>query len=282
MSHNFSKKIKKNSKCRHYCLTFFKQPNIELPEKVRYAIYGEEICPITNNKHWQSYIELKIPMRFAAIKKLYSDNTIHIESRIGTRDQAREYCKKDNKFTEFGKWIKGQGHRTDLDLIVEKLKNGTKLSEIMITHPKTYCQYRNGLKDIESAITGKQIPKFRKVEVVLITGPTGCGKTKYAMEKSTYKIQGSHLKWWQDYDGDKVICIDEYNNNIPIDEMLALLDGYKLRLNIKGTHTYANWDKVFITTNLTLSELHGNAKNAHKKALMRRITKVINFWDEEV
>lgn len=271
------------SKVRHYCVTFFHEPEQKtLPEGVRYAIYGKEICPTTGRTHWQSYIELTKPMRMAAIKKLYDDNTMHIELRRGTRDEARDYCKKDNNFIEVGDWISGQGARTDLKGLVAKMKDGTKLSEIMVDEPQLYCQYRNGLKDIAAEITKAAIPAFRNVEVELITGPTGCGKTRNAMEHATYKIQGTQLQWWQDYDGDKVICIDEYDNNLPITEMLSLLDGYKLRLNIKGSHTYAAWDKVYITTNLRIHELHSNAKPAHRDALFRRITKIVDLWDEEV
>ena len=100
------------------------------------------------------------------------------------------------------------------------------------------------------------------------------------MEEAEYRIQGTQLSWWQDYDGEKCICIDEYNNDVPIGEMLNLLDGYQLRLNVKGSHTYANWTKVYITTNLKLDELHANAKQAHRDALFRRITTIIDTWED--
>lgn len=271
-----------DKKIRNWCATFFQQPHWDDDESFRYAIFGEEICPKTKKTHWQSYIEFDKPVRMSYVKKIFNDKTIHLEPKMGTREEARDYCKKNNKFTEYGKWTKGQGHRSDLDNIIDEMKKGKKLTEIMIEHPKTYCQYRNGLKDISAEIINTGIPAFRKVETILLCGPTGCGKTRLAMESATYKIQGSQLSWWQDYNGDKVICIDEYNNDMPITDILALLDGYKLRLNIKGSHTYAAWDKVYITTNLKIDEIHTNAKEAHRNALFRRITKIINFWDDVV
>lgn len=245
-------------------------------------ICGEEICPNTGKLHWQTYMEFNTPVRIAAIKKMFNDNTIHVEKRMGTRDQAKEYCMKDNKYAEYGKWIKGQGHRTDLETVAEDLISGRPLKEIMMENPTVYCRYRNGLKDIAAEATKVLAAEWREVEVILLSGPTGCGKTREAMKEATYKIQGSQLQWWQDYDRDNVICIDEYNNNLQIDELLALLDGYKLRLNCKGSHTYAMWDKVYITTNLRPEELHANAKPAHRAALFRRITTVKNKWYEEV
>ncbi len=263
---------------RHFCLTFFKIPRIELPNKVRYAIYGEEKCPETETTHWQSYVELFKPARFATIKKMYTDDTIHIEVRKGTREQARNYCKKDEKWAEHGVWIEGQGSRTDLAPIMAELASGSTIGDIMLEHPEVYCRYRNGLKDVAAEYAKRASESWREVEVILHTGPTGIGKTRHAMTEATYKIQGSQLKWWQDYQGEKVICIDEYNNNVPIDELLALLDGYTLRLDVKGSNTYAQWTKVLITTNLRKEEIHPQAKDAHRAALFRRITSFVNAW----
>lgn len=270
------------SKSRHYCITFFTKPKIKLPDKVRYAIYGLEECPTTGRQHWQSYVEFKSPQRFAAVKKMYDDDTLHIEPRQGTRDQAREYCMKDGHYEEHGEWISGQGCRTDLTAVVDRLKSGVSIKDIMLEEPELYCRYRNGLRDIAATITERNIPAWRNLEVVVYSGPTDKGKTRQAMAEATYKIEGVKLDWWQDYSGDKVICIDEYDNDLRITELLNILDGYKLRLNVKGSHTYANWDKVIITTNLTKDELHAKAKPAHRAALFRRITHWIDMWDEEV
>lgn len=264
---------------RHYCLTFFTEPSTKEPEGVRYAIYGKETCPTTGKTHWQSYIELFKPARLAAIKKMYNDKKLHAEARRGTRDEARTYCMKENDYSEHGKWIKGQGHRSDLESIVSDLTDGKKkLSELMVEQPALYCQYRNGLKDIAASVTKTNTKEFRHLEVTLITGPTGCGKTRKAMETAEYRIQGTQLQWWQDYDQEDCICIDEYSNDVKITELLNLLDGYQLRLNVKGTHSYANWTKVFITTNLKVDEIHREARPAHRAALFRRITNIIDLW----
>lgn len=271
---------------RHYCVTFWKEPELIDDSKVRYAIHGKEIAPTTGTVHWQSYIEFYKPQTVTALKKMYNDKTLHAGVRNkGTREQARDYCKKDGNWIQHGCWIKGQGHRTDLDKIVNKMKAGTKLNEIILTETETYCRFRNGLKDVNAELVKNRTKEFRKLEVVLITGPTGCGKTRSAVESSTdyYKIEGSNLDWFQDYNEEKTLIIDEYNNDIAITKLLGLLDGYQLRLNVKGSHTYAAWDKVFITTNLKIDELHANAKEEHRNALFRRITSIINHYrDNEV
>lgn len=255
-------------KVRNYCLTFFKEPTVLLPEGVRYAIYGRELAPTTGTEHWQSYVELAAPQRPSWIKSVYSDETIHIEVRKGTRQQAIDYCKKDQNFTEHGSLPRG----------ITDLKKVTNIEEIIETEPELYCRYRNGIRDIVALNQKKSIPDWRNLEVILLTGPTGCGKTRLAMQEATYKIQGYNLKWWQGYNLDTCICIDEFNNDVDITEMLALLDGYKLTLAVKGGHTYAAWTKVFITTNLRPNEIYWDKKEEHRRAFFRRVT-VQSFWD---
>lgn len=268
-----------STKSRSYCLTVWEKPDLKkLPEGIRYVIYGEEICPKTGKVHWQTYAETFNSQRISFYKKIYG-KSVHLERRNGTREEAREYCKKDNKYVELGKWISGQGHRSDLDEIAAALIDGsTDIYKVMEEAPSLYCRYRNGLKDIAAIGTKKKTKKFRKVEVIVLSGPTGCGKTRKAMEQCEYKTEGRNLKWWQDYCGEESILIDEYNNDVGITELLNILDGYQLRLNVKGSHTYANWNKVYITTNLNKGELHTNAKDAHRDALFRRITKWIDLW----
>lgn len=266
-------------KSRSYCLTIWEEPPAELPGGVRYAIYGKEICPETKKTHWQSYVEMFGSQRLSFIKKIYG-RTVHAEVRKGTRNEAKTYCQKDGEYVELGKWISGQGHRSDLEEVGTKLIAGDMtLKEVMEETPTLYCKYRNGLKDLASAGVKKKTKAFRKVEVIVLSGPTGCGKTRQAMEEDPYKITGSNLNWWQDYDGEGTLLIDDYNNDVGITTMLNLLDGYQLRLNVKGSHTYANWTKVYITTNLKKDELHPNAKPAHREALFRRINKIENLWN---
>lgn len=269
-----------NKKIRHWCFTSFKMDQNWDIEGYRYLIVGKETCPESGRLHWQGYIELNGPQRMSYIKKIFNDNTIHLEIRKGTREQARDYCKKDGNYQEYGNWIKGQGARTDLSEVVEILKE-KKLSDFMLEDPETYCRYRNGLKDIAGELAKRKSKEFRKLEVTLITGPTNANKTRLANEKTTFKIEGDNLDWWCGYDGDESILIDEYDNQIKITKLLNLLDGYSLRLPIKGGQTYAAWNKVYITTNLKLSELHANAKPAHRHALKRRIHTIINLWDND-
>lgn len=270
---------------RSYCITFWSEPKPVDDTKIRYAIYGKEICPDTKKVHWQSYVEFNTSLRMAAVKKLYNDETCHIEKRMGTREQARDYCAKDKDFTEHGKWIKGQGHRSDLDDIVDRMLEGELISNIKLEegNRQTYCKYNRGLESIQATITKKLTKPRRQVEVEIITGPPRIGKTEKAMTENpdAFKIVGRGLDWFCGYEQEKTLVIDEYNNDAPITYMLNLLDSWQLRLPVKGSHTWANWTKVVITTNLTLKDLHANARAVHREALFGRVTKITNLWPTE-
>jgi hypothetical protein len=249
-----------------------------------YCVVGEEVGE-SGTPHLQGY------MKFAkkkSLKKIGDELTKllgkrpHIEPCRGGPKKAIEYCMKDGKVTEWGEKPK-QGKRSDIEHAAEMIRSGARMIEVADEHPGTFVRYSRGLEKLKALHDKESAEDWRDVEVTLLTGPTGCGKTRKAMEakcedgRSPYKIQGSDLKWWDGYEGESVIVIDEYANNLKIDALLGLLDGYKKRLEIKGGTTWARWTKVFITTNLFV--LHEQAKDAHREALERRISKTISYWE---
>ena len=49
------------------------------------------------------YMEFDEKVTVRQIKRILHDPSAHVEQRYGTAKEAIEYCKKDNKFMEFGK-----------------------------------------------------------------------------------------------------------------------------------------------------------------------------------
>ncbi len=178
---------------------------------------------------------------------------------------------KDGQYHTMGEFIT-QGQRLDLEQMKKMIDEGGNLQQVADANMQIFCQYNRGINQYIQMQEKKQRKSFRAVEVIHLFGATGSGKTRLAMEDGDpYKISASQLKWWDGYDGEETIVIDEYDNNVSITTLLGILDGYQLRLPIKGGFTYANWKKVYITSNY--EELHINAKRLHKKALERRITR---------
>ncbi len=198
----------------------------------------------------------------------------HIEKMNGTVAQNMEYCRKEGNFTFHGT-PKSRGERSDLEMIKKMLDEDVTMLEIAQDQFGDYLRYHQGMSKYRQLVQKQKSAEFREVEVVVHTGSTGTGKTRKAMESASFMIQADQLDWWDGYEGEKTICIDEYANQVNITRLLNLLDGYQLRLPVKGGFTYARWTKIYITTNLP--ELHENAKYQHREALARRITNTVDF-----
>lgn len=139
---------------RCWCWTTFKTP-VDLTQVTdskhhRYTVYQLERCPDTGRIHAQGYSEFMRTMRMNLMKKLFQDQSIHLEPRQGTNVQARDYCMKEESRIEgpFEHGVfeeKRQGKRVDLvsakKKIIEKRKladlyQDDELTEIMAKYPR--------------------------------------------------------------------------------------------------------------------------------------------------
>jgi len=273
------------TRSRNWCFTDFKNIDFKTiysnnTDVIRYICVGKEVCPKTKKEHNQGWVQFTTPRRMNGVKRILASKSIHLEPCYGTEFDNDKYCTKDGKYWQDGKFIT-QGHRTDLEQIKNNIDNGASLHDIANDNFDLFLRYRQGFKSYKQMVDKKKRSLFRKVKVKVISGPTGCGKTRKAMKDplNTYKIEGNSLEWFDGYDSESILVIDEYNNNVKITKLLNILDGYQLRLPIKGGFTYANWTKVVITTNLHREELHAQAKPEHINALNRRIRKWKSLYD---
>lgn len=271
---------------KNWCLTDFEILDwLEIWTKkegiIRYVAWGEETCPKTKRKHYQVWLQLNNKKTLGGVKRLVGSDKIHLEACQGNEYDNDVYCKKDGKHWSRGEFIT-QGQRTDLEGIKGMIDEGGSMKDVADDNFEAYCKYNRAFEKYEQMVIQSKTKKFRHVEVTVIKGPTGCGKTRMAVESSPdnyYKIQGDELQWFDGYKQEETLVIDEYDNQINLTRLLGILDGYQLRLPIKGGFTYANWTKVFITTNL--EEMHINAKKEHQEALKRRITSVVSYFKEK-
>lgn len=254
--------------------------------KAAYIIIGKE-TGAEGTRHLQGYIKLSGRLRLKKCSEVLKEalgKGCWTAAAKGTPTHNVQYCSKDGDYVEWGLKPE-QGKRMDLEAAYEDARSDIPMVEVADMHRSTFIRYHKGIKAVRELHDEAMADHWRDVRVVVHSGPTGCGKTRTAMEwieedRAPYKIQGRYLKWWDRYEAHKKIVIDEYSNNVSIDEMLALLDGYKLRLPIKGGFTYARWTEVHITTNLKWEEWHDQAKPEHRAALKRRISEWRSYWEE--
>lgn len=120
----------------------------ELTDAMRYIVWQVEECPTTKKMHIQGYVEFKKSMRITGVKKELDDPTVHLERRMGSREQARDYCMKEKTRVQ-GPWelglfkAGGQGRRNDLARVVDLIKEEATLDEIMNVTPVEVCFFIN-------------------------------------------------------------------------------------------------------------------------------------------
>lgn len=281
---------------RRACFTSFQDipgnwpQRTEWPDTVTYAVWQIEKAPGTGRLHVQGYVEFSKALGMQAIKDAIGDNTAHIEEAKGTSTENKKYCSKsdsriDGPF-EFGKQ-REQGKRSDLAAVYEDVKAGKTLVEVMDNNPVAYIKFSRGIKDARFLIQQKAAFKRRDVVVTVIWGQTGTGKTRSVLDEHgdenvfilNKQSSGSQI-WWDGYDGQNVLLIDEFYGWIPYDSLLRLLDIYNTSLPVKGSFTHAGWTRVYITSNKHPRDWYKNVAEKEGRigeipaALERRMHKI--------
>jgi len=277
-------------KNRNYCFTVFKDKLVDgkitskgFEQKIKYLVFQEEKAPSTDRLHYQGYLELNTPMRMNAVKQLFTTPSVHLEKRQGSREQAIAYCKKGVTRIagpwEWGDVDNSQGHRTDLDEVANLIKQNKNLNDIVQQCPVAYIKYNRGIREAMNILNKDN--KDRDIVTTVLWGPTGCGKTRKAMEGNRDDIFKIDLIgdtfWFDGYEGQKTLVIDEFYGQCKPSLLLKLLDRYPLRVPIKGSSVQAKWTKVYITSNRKPEDWYPTISDEVQKAVLRRLTKIVKM-----
>jgi len=264
-------------------------PTLPTYELFKFSAFQLERCPETGNLHVQGYVELTKPQRFTWIKSnwgLFVNG--HFERRRGTRDQAIAYCEKEESRVR-GPWRigndSGQGARTDLMEIAEKIKGEESIRSIAEQHPASFIRYARGIERLDRLIRPRRKVDW-EMEVIVIWGPSGAGKTELAKrtwpEHYRFMHQRGETTWWNGYLGEETILIDEFANNFSYHYGLSILGEPGIRVQDKGGDVILYAKTIVITSMDSPTTWWPNMKE-HRKALYRRITRCYRMrgdWKE--
>lgn len=292
---------KRNSQARDWCFTINNPVQTEqeflsylqsVPD-LRYVVFQREKAPETGTEHYQGYFEFTQPKWFTTIKKYLSKEHIgvdaHIEARRGKRSQAREYCMDEEtrispQYYEYGEFIE-DGERTDLTDIMHDIENGMSFYDLSKKHGNRFIRVMKWAKEYrQSHLENKFKRVFRNMKVYYIYGSAGCGKTSYVFQKhgydDVYRTTNYEFGWIDDYNGEKILFLDEFRSSFKISEILDYLDGQPIRIRGRHYNRVACYDTVYIVSNLSLKEQYTNIQQSEPKtwaAFCRRITAVYDF-----
>jgi len=260
-------------------------------DRVQYMIFQLEKSK-TGTLHYQGYIELKDPRDLTWIKNQIS-NRAHWEWRWKTREQARNYCRKEKtKISgpyEYGEWKeKAPGKRTDLIKLREQLASGEMtMKKLTQEGSANYQTIRVAEKFFEYYEVDLRV--FVVKQVFWYYGKTGVGKSRRAAQEIVadgrpyFCCRGS--KYVNGYNGQPLVLISELRaSRYPYVDMLDLTDGYQLKVEIKGSFTIWKPEKIWITAPFHPADTYymTAAMEGGIEQLLRRITKVECIGEENV
>lgn len=263
-----------------WCFTDFKEDFKEICEiltelledrHIKYAVCQPEICPETGKKHTQGYIYFCKTQRLTGVKKVLS--TAHWSYARGTAEENKKYCTKEESQAgepfEIGTLPK-QGKRSDLDKVVEVIKSTGSVTAVAQYCPGEFIKFHKGIEKLVGVLNSK---RNWKTKVYWLWGKTGTGKSKWAFENfpNAY-VKDPETTWWDGYDGDEDVIIDDYkpvSGGMGITYLLRLFDRYPLPIQVKGGYKQSIIKNIVVTSNFHPDEWWENDKQ--RDALLRRI-----------
>lgn len=233
---------------RNWMITSFDEKEFKFYENltIEYEIYQIEVCPESGRRHKQGYVELKEAKPLTWMKNNIS-KTAHLEPRMGSQDEAINYCSKiDTRFQgPFERGVKKvQGKRNDLVEIQRKLKEKVSIKVIADEHFGTYIRYYRGVHTYQQL---QSEHRTTKPQVFWRWGLTGTGKTRYCIEKHPLHYMKDGTKWWDGYDQQEAIIIDDFDGAWPFRDLLRLLDFNAYQGQTKGGYVKVNSPFIYIT-----------------------------------
>lgn len=176
---------------------------------------------------------------------------------------------------EFGEWITGQGHRSDVEKVVDMIKEGRTRKDIFDEVPQTYLRLHGG---IDKAIALQQKPRMRDhLEVYVYWGVPGSGKSYRACKEADEDVYRwpANCPEPRGYNGERHVIIEEFTGWIPCSTLKVVLDKYPCTLKVPYGSVAWNPEKIWITSNW--DPVTWFQSKIDVEAVKRRITRCEEF-----
>lgn len=253
---------------------------------IAYLIFQWEAGGKQHHQHYQGYAAGKGRLSFNEFRRelgLTDGSNAWMASAKGSPSDNKSYCSKARGRLE-GPWEFGeipdelgkQGERSDLQELYEEIKRGRTTRELVDKFPAACIRYYGGIQKVKALMSVGR----RDCSLFVLWGTTGTGKTTAALTKYPGAfIKNGGNKWWDGYDGEDVIIVDDYRSNdgFGLAQWLTLVNGWSPLMETKGGSVKIVATKFIVTSNTDWREWWNYNSSA---PFGRRITKEIVFTIE--
>lgn len=287
------------AKSRNWCFTL-NNPNdeaLDVPNHCTLLIATREVGD-SGTPHWQGYLEFKHAIPLSTLRNWNPRG--HYEIRKGTQHQAIKYCLKDffNEDDEPGLFLDGPisslvgfGFQTfgidetltlkeflaslenksisKLRQLKKLIDDGASDKDLADYDFDTWCRSYRALNQYRLMCV---TPRNWEMEIVVIYGPTGTGKSRMCNELYPNPYWKQRGKWWDNYAHQETVILDEFYGWLQWDVLLRLCDRYPLLVETKGGQIQFSTKRIVFTSNTKPDAWY---KNVYFKAFIRRVSKWI-------
>ncbi|SCH18495.1 Putative viral replication protein [uncultured Clostridium sp.] len=251
--------------------------------KTIYYCISEEIAK-TGTEHIHVFVYTKSPIKFATIQNRFP--TAHILFSRGSIAENREYVSKTGKWegTEKAKTsVKGSFYESGdvpteaanmsySEKILAAIKAGKSNAEIIDDYPSAMYRIRDMdayRQEVLKETKGKEI---RDITVTYLYGKPGSRKIQHIYDRhdirEVFRISangnGKELMF-DDYDGDKVLVLEDFYSQISINELIKYLDGYPLYLRARYVNRVACYTDVYLVSDEPLEAQYRELRIHHRE-----------------
>lgn len=248
----------------------------------------------TNYRHHQLVLCHSEPIRFSTLRRRLP--TAHVEPVRDLRASLAYVQKEDTRVRDEPPLVKGkispgpgQGHRSDLDALRTRILQGQETADELILSDSSAWRHSRLVGDLVSARDrSRQEGKLRNVQVRVVFGDTGTGKTSAALTGLQALGSVCRVTHWggsgtfDGYDGQESLVLDEFTGQPPISELLTWLDVFPVTLPARYRARQAMFVRVVLCSNSAPWTWYRYAPKAQRAALARRLHLVEEWagsWD---
>ena len=244
-------------------------------------------------RHWQLVLVHSEPVRFSTLRRKLP--TAHLEPVKNLRAALAYVQKEDTRVEDEKPLVKGeispgpgQGHRSDLDELRTRILQGQETADELILSDSSAWRHSRLVGDLVSARDrSRQEGKLRNVQVRVVFGATGTGKTSAVLDGLQALGSVCRVTHWgsgafDGYGGQDSLVLDEFAGQPPLEELLTWLDRYPVALPARYRARQAAFVRVVLCSNAPPWTWYPWAPKAQRAALARRLHLVEEWagsWD---